>query len=155
MTAVLGLDPIPEFEGRTFQLTVLPGSGDQYGLRLEEIYGHAQHIGLVAPVITASPLQVYRVIEAVLAAVRNSGHRPGVLSLDRSRPIYIDEAAGVRLALALLAAAPLTRGERIRAVLGGIATMSVEETYYWYAKCQGSDSNRTRKALRILLGGGS
>jgi len=29
--------------------------------------------------------------------------------------------------------------------------MSVEETFYWYAKSVGPDASRARRALRILL----
>ena len=72
------------------------------------------------------------ILEHVVAAVRASGYRPTVLGPQRRDPITLDEAAGVRLALTLLATAPLNRGDRIRAVAAGIAAMSIEETYYWY-----------------------
>ena len=67
----------------------------------------------------------------------------------RSDPL--DEAAGVRLALTLLATAPLNRGDRIRAVAAGIAAMSIEETYYWYSLCVGPRSSAARRAVRALL----
>jgi hypothetical protein len=50
-----------------------------------------------------------------------------------------------------MATQPITNHERIREVVAGVAFMSVEETYYWYAKCVGPDRARARKALRILL----
>jgi hypothetical protein len=63
----------------------------------------------------------------------------------------LDEAAGVRLALTLLATSPLNRGDRVRAIAAGIAAMSVEETYYWYALCVGPRSSAARRAIRALL----
>jgi hypothetical protein len=41
---------------------------------------------------------------------------------------------------------------RMEEVITGVAAMSDEEAYYWYAKCvNGSHTKRSRKALRILL----
>ena len=51
----------------------------------------------------------------------------------------------------LLATQPVTKHERVRALVAGINAMSTEETYYWYSKCIGVDANRARKALRTLL----
>lgn len=138
--------PVPE-RIRTFRLTVLP-SGSAYGIGVDETYGHDT---LTNHVITASAAQTQRVVDAVIASVKASGHPASVLALTRERGIPLDEAAGVRLALVLFASQPVTKNERIRAIVAGINTMSVEETYYWYAKCIGPEASRARKALRILL----
>jgi hypothetical protein len=134
---------------RAFRLCLLRTADEGYGLTLEESYG--DHAALTAPVTTVSRPQTGRVIDAVLAAVRASGHAPSVLSSSRKTPIRLDEPAGVRLALVLLATQPMTRNDRIRGVVAGINSMSVEETYYWYAKCVGPQARRALKALRTLL----
>lgn len=140
---------------RTFRLTVQPavaraGEGDRYGVRLEEEYADGDRT-LAAPVATTTPLQTSRVLDALVSAVRASGHQAGVLSTSRRKPIPLEEAAGVRLALALLAAQPIVKPERIRHIVAGVAAMSAEETYYWYAKAVGADADRVRRALRLFL----
>ena len=80
-----------------------------------------------------------------------AGHQPSVLAFTRKTPIRLGEAEGVRLALVLLATQPISKHERVRALVAGINAMSTEETYYWYSKCIGIDANRARRALRILL----
>lgn len=140
---------------RTFRLTVQPaparaGEGDRYGVRLEEEYADGERI-LASTVSTATPLQTARVLDALVAAVRASGHQASVLSPSRKKPVPLEEAAGVRLALALLAAQPVTKPDRIRRIVAGVASMSTEETYYWYAKAVGPDADRVRRALRLFL----
>jgi hypothetical protein len=66
--------------------------------------------------------------------------------------VVLAEPAGVRLALAINAAAPLNRPSRRQSVLEGISAMSEEEAYYWYAKTTRPESGtRALRALRILL----
>ncbi|TCO33383.1 hypothetical protein EV652_103384 [Kribbella steppae] len=134
---------------RAFRLTVKPGPSDTYGLAIAESYGDGT--GPTTPVLTATAPQVSRVVDAVLAAVRATGHSAGRLAVEHGRPIPLDEAAGVRLALTLFASQPVTKHDRIRSIVAGVNTMSVEETYYWYAKCVGPSAIRARRALRILL----
>jgi hypothetical protein len=135
---------------RAFRLTIHPGKGDTYGISLDETYGDSGRT-LATPVIRMSPAQTGRVIDAVLAAVRSSGHAPSTLAFSRKAPIRLDEAAGVRLVLTLLTTRPVSKHNRVRALVAGINAMSIEETYYWYAKCLGPDGARARKALRVLL----
>jgi hypothetical protein len=135
---------------RAFRLTIQPGRGDTYGVSLDETYGDGDRV-LSAHVSTTPPAQAGRVVDAVLAAVRSSGHAPSVLAFSRKAPVRLDEAAGVRLALILLATRPVAKHNRVRALVAGISAMSVEETYYWYAKCLSADAARARKALRVLL----
>ncbi len=149
MTQVRAMGRTPE-PVRTFRLTVRPANGDAFGIDLDETYTN----GSATPhtrVLAATPAQVARVLDAVLGAVRASAQAPGVLAVSHGMPISIEEVAGVRLALTLLSTQPVTRNDRIRAVVAGVDTMSVEESYYWYAKCVGPDAARARKALRILL----
>lgn len=135
---------------RGFRLVVNPGRGETYGVSLDETYGETGTV-ITAPVITATPVQTGRVVDALFAAVRRAGHQPSVLAFVRKAPIRLGEAEGVRLALILLATQPITKHARVRALVAGINAMSTEETYYWYSKCIGVDANRARKALRILL----
>lgn len=138
---------------RTFRLLVIPDRAqpDRYGITLEESYGHTPTPILARKVGGARSGQTGHLLEHIVAAVRASGHRPTALAPHRRGPISLDEAAGVRLALILLAVAPLSRGERVREVAAGIAGMSVEETYYWYALCVGPRSSAARRAIRTLL----
>ncbi|WP_438488929.1 DUF7680 family protein [Streptomyces sp. S186] len=136
---------------RAFRLTVRSPEGsytDGFAVTLEETYGR-----LASTVAQADAGQVQRALEAVVSAVRDSGHRPSVLAPHRRKPIQLEEEAGVRLALTLLAIAPLSRADRVHAVTSGIAGMSVEETYYWYALTTGASAQRARKALRVYLSG--
>lgn len=135
---------------RAFRLTVLPGIHDAYGLRLEEIAGDDGD-SLSATVVTTTPAQTARAIDAVVHAVRGSGHQPSILAFTHTTPIRLTEAHGVRLALSLLATQPITRHDRIEALIAGVNAMSVEESYYWYGKCLGLDATRARRALRLLL----
>lgn len=135
---------------RAFRITVVPGKNDFYGLVLEETYGETGN-ALAAHVVTSTPAQTSRITDAVFAAARGSGHSPSVLAFTRKDPIRIHEVDGVRLALILLTTQPLTKHARVRAIVAGVNAMSVEETYYWYSKCIGTESSRARKALRALL----
>jgi hypothetical protein len=146
---------LPRVGVRAFRLNLVPaparsGEGDRYGIRLEEAYADGERT-LAATVASATPLQTSRVLDALVAAVRGSGHQAGVLSATRKRPIPLDEAAGVRLALTLLAAQPISKPDRIRHIVAGVSLMSVEETYYWYAKAVGPNADRVRRALRLFL----
>ena len=135
---------------RGFRLIVQPGRGETYGLTIEETYGGVGAV-LATTVVTLTPQQTGRVVDALFAAMKRSGHRPSVLTFTRKAPIRLSEPDGVRLALILLATQPIAKHERVRALIAGINAMSTEETYYWYSKCIGVDANRARKALRMLL----
>ncbi len=135
---------------RGFRLIVQPGRGETYGLTIEETYGEVGSV-LATAVVALTPQQTGRVVDALFAAIRRSGHQPSVLTFTRKVPIRLAEPDGVRLALILLATQPIAKHERVRALVAGINTMSTEETYYWYSKCIGVDANRARKALRALL----
>lgn len=138
---------------RAFELAVRPDPArpDQYAILIQETYGRGRPDALARKIAMATAAQIGHILDHVLTAVRASGYRPTVLGPQRRDPITLDEAAGVRLALALLATSALSRGDRIRAVANGIATMSVEETYYWYALCVGPRSSAARRAIRALL----
>ncbi|WP_051824135.1 DUF7680 family protein [Kitasatospora aureofaciens] len=135
---------------RGFRLIVQPGRGETYGLTIEETYGEVGSV-LATAVVTLTPQQTGRVVDALFAAMRRSGHQPSVLTFTRKAPIRLAEPDGVRLTLILMATQPIAKHERVRALVAGINAMSTEETYYWYSKCIGIDANRARRALRTLL----
>ncbi|KJE19504.1 hypothetical protein FF36_06215 [Frankia torreyi] len=142
------------FAVRAFSLHILPASGrdgyEGYGVRLDESYGSRER-SLATTVATATPLQTSRILSALLTAVRASGKPHSVLSPSRRQPVVLDEAAGVRLALTLFATQRVTKPTRIGALVAAVASMSTEETYYWYAKAVGPDADRVRRALRLFL----
>ena len=70
----------------------------------------------------------------------------------------LTEDQGARLALTLASIAPVRKPSRISLIRAGIAEMSTEEVYYWYARMspdlRRAGANNALKALRILLAGG-
>lgn len=137
---------------RAFRLTIKPGSNETYGVSLEETYGDSGQV-LANHVISTTAVQTVRVLDTVVAAVRSSGHQPSVLAFGRKSPIKLVEASGVRLALILIATQPVAKHDRVRALIAGINAMSVEESYYWYAKCLGTEASNARKSIRMLIAG--
>ncbi|MFJ3756598.1 hypothetical protein [Streptomyces sp. NPDC090080] len=135
---------------RGFRLIVKPSRGETYGLTIEETFGEVAS-ALATAVVTLTPQQTGRVVDALFAGVKRSGHQPSVLNFTRKAPIRLTEPEGVRLTLILLATQPIAKHDRVRALVAGINAMSTEETYYWYSKCIGVDASRARKALRTLL----
>lgn len=95
------------------------------------------HIRAVLPVVreSLSPLEVDA------SAVTSSG----------AGQLFLPESVGVRLTLAFSGVKPIQRVDRMRAFARGIARMSNEECYYWYAKCRSPSSPSGEKALRTLL----
>ena len=132
-----------------FQLQVTPGDEEgQFGLELAEV---GASNGQPALRVALDERATARVVSSVLTAVRESKLKPAQLSPGRKRPLRLKEAAGVRLALVILSVAPLSRRTRIAEIEDGVAGMSTEEAYYWYAKCTGRSASRSLRALRLLL----
>jgi hypothetical protein len=138
----------PGEKRRGFRLLITDGSVDSYGVALEETNGSAVDAQLIARV---NPRRTRYVMPALLEAVRRSGHVKTVLSPTRRQPLVLDEEAGVRLGVLLLAIEGVTKSRRIDDITDGVAAMTGEETYYWYAKSTGSEGGRYRRALRLFL----
>ncbi|MHB8289262.1 MAG: DUF7680 family protein [Acidimicrobiales bacterium] len=134
---------------RGFRLVVEAVDTDSYGLRLEQTNGNPEASPVSIAAVRAS--EVEGVAETLHHALRESRQPRTALSAGRRKPIALDESAGVRLALALIAAKPITKRSRREAILMGIAGISPEETYYWFAKMTGPSGPRSCRALRILL----
>lgn len=134
---------------RGFRLTVLPIDGTAYGVSIAETNGTASHTHTVA---TIRPDAVLRLTDTIQRALRASRRPPTTIGPARRQPVDIDEAAGVRLVLAALATEPVRRRDRVREILDGIASMSDEEAYYWYAKVTHDRVGaRSLRALRLML----
>lgn len=134
---------------RGFRVTVSQSDGTKYGLTIAETNGHPDHNHIVA---TVRPADLLRLNDTVQAVLRASKKPATIIGPSRQKPIEIDEAPGVRLALTALAVEPLRRRDRSREIVEGIASMSDEEAYYWYAKVTHPDAGgRSLRALRLLL----
>lgn len=153
MSTVTALPLESRFPIRAFTLHLVrdPRRPDTYGLTVDETYGHDPARRLGRPAATLGATTARHILDRALTAVVDSGHRPSALAIHRAKPIPLDEAAGVRLALTILAVAPVRSADAIRRTAAGVAAMSTEETYYWYSLCTGKRAATSRKALRVLL----
>jgi hypothetical protein len=134
---------------RGFRLTVTHSDGTDYGLTIAETNGHPANTTTVA---TVRPADLVRINDTVQAVLRASKKPATTIGPSRQKPVDIDEAPGVRLALTALAVEPVRRRDRSREIVAGIASMSDEEAYYWYAKVTHHDTGgRSLRALRLLL----
>ncbi len=127
---------------RSFRLVVEPGNGDGFGVRVEETNGNPDRVLAVACPDSPQPAHpAYR-----------PAHQPAILTANRKAPVLLDESAGVRFALAARAVDQINRSSRAHSILEGLASMSDEETLYWWAKVNTPTSGiRALRALRILL----
>ena len=137
-----------ESKPRGFRLLIEPADMDTYGVALEETNGSPATGRIVA---RASAEHARRVMPSLLDAVRASGHAKTILSSSRRTPITLKEEAGVRLGLVLLAIDPIVKSRRLQEMTEGVANMTGEETYYWYAKVTGREGRRRQRALRLFL----
>lgn len=139
---------------RGFRLTVTLADGagsSDFGLTLGEVNGNPQRLVTVASV---APSKIDRVLPHVMRALVASGYDRTVLSAGKpgkAEPLALDEDAGVRLSLVLLAAASTVRLRRVDAMADTVSAMASEEAVYWYAKAMGPNKTRVRKALRVFL----
>lgn len=132
---------------RGFRLKVEPSDG-AFGILLEETNGQPENTSVV---VRVDANHTREVLVSVMGAVTASGHARTTLTPTRKAPITLEEEAGLRLALVLLATQRVSKPRRMQAMMGGIDGMATEEAYYWYAKCMGPDAGRARRALRLLL----
>lgn len=84
-------------------------------------------------------------------ALRDTGIKTGQVTGTGDATLLIREATGVRLSLGFIGVKPIKRVDRMRALARGVARMSLEECYYWHAKCRSPNSPSGKKALRTLL----
>ncbi len=65
--------------------------------------------------------------------------------------VVLAEGAGIRLTIAFLAIKRLQKYKKMTTVADSIARMSLEECYYWHAKCRSPSNPNGVKALRVML----
>lgn len=133
---------------RHFELTVVPDTGDNYGIEVVVCEDGHNRIAAKVP-----PSRVDAIRSDIVAAVVTSGHRRTGVHANRKKPIALSEEAGVRLTLVILSTAPLKKSGRIDGIRAGVDSMTSEEVFYWYAHITGRESARALMALRILLAG--
>ena len=131
-----------------FELRIVPEGETDLAIELyQERDGSAESLRVVA----ARGAQLPAVADHLLEALRAGGHRPSDLRRTRRKPLLLPEAAGVRLALVLLATKPLRKIRRIEEVSAAVRTMSDDEAYYWFAKCTDPEHGlRAQRAFRDL-----
>jgi len=92
---------------------------------------------------------------ALAEAVIASGHKRTALKATRRTPIPLDEAAGVRAALAIRATDGVSKASRASRLFDSVSRLSEEECFYWYAHTVACSDRSTQmrrlKAFRLFL----
>lgn len=91
------------------------------------------------------------ILQLLDETLRQTHINPSYVTSTGNSEVLISEGVGIRLSLAFIGIKPLQRVDRMRAFSRGISTMSLEECYYWYAKCRSPNSPNGAKSLRTLL----
>lgn len=104
-----------------------------------------------AKVARLSGSRVRSVESVVRATLEDASVEESAVLGSGAGEVFLSETPGVRLALAFTGLKPVRRVDRMRALVRGVAGMSDEECYYWYAKCRSPSSPNGEKALRTLL----
>ena len=145
----------PTGRARGFEFRVDTGrrSDGRYLLTLAETNSRPENTRTVG---TVPPERLDAARPAIADALRTSGHQATALSGARKKPLSLDEAAGVRAALAVNVIFGVTKPGRTTALLDGVSRLSDEECFYWYAATIGAGADgpvgrRRLKALRIFL----
>lgn len=92
---------------------------------------------------------VHRLVRRVMD---DSGGDPDSVIRGEGSAVF-SEGDGVRLTIAFLAMKRLQKYEKLTAVADSIARMTLEECYYWHAKCRSPSAPNGVKAIRVLLAG--
>ena len=91
------------------------------------------------------------ILQLIDESLREAEIKPEQITSTGSATILLPEEIGVRLSLGFIGIKPLRRVDRMRDLARGVARMSLEECYYWNAKCRSPNSSGGAKALRTLL----
>lgn len=90
---------------------------------------------------------VHRLVKSILG---DAGVNPATVTRGEGSAV-LSEGDGVRLTITFLALKELQKYEKLTTVADSIARMSLEECYYWHAKCRSPSNPNGIKALRVLL----
>jgi hypothetical protein len=90
-------------------------------------------------------------LQLIEESLQESPNDPSDVIQTGEATLLLHEEIGTRISLAFIGIKPLRRIDRMRAVSRGVARMSLEECYYWNAKCRSPDVPGGAKALRALL----
>lgn len=137
-----------------FQLAIEPEDGDKgtYRVTIEATTMERDATSVVARV---APERLVQLSGPLGDAVVDSGHKRTALKATRKAPILLDEAAGVRVVLAIRATDRVVKPSRISRILEGVARLSDEECFYWYAHTVGTRDRSTQmrrlRAFRLFL----
>ena len=104
-----------------------------------------------AKVARLDPTRVRALQDVVRGAIEGTPGDSSEVLTGGAGFVFLPETAGVRLAVAFRGVKPIQRIDRMRSLARGVARMSDEECYYWYAKCRSPSSPNGEKALRVLL----
>jgi hypothetical protein len=142
-----------ERDGRSLRITPVEEiltdvAGDYLPTKLE---GWAWDEWVGAKVARLDPIRVRALQDLVREAIEDTPAEISEVLRGGDGFVFLPEPAGVRLAVAFRGVKPLQRIDRMRSLARGVARMSDEECYYWYAKCRSPTSPNGEKALRILL----
>ncbi len=91
------------------------------------------------------------ILQLIDESLREADIKPEQVTSTGSATLLLPEEIGVRLSLGFIGIKPLRRVDRMRDLARGVARMSLEECYYWNAKCRSPNSSGGAKALRTLL----
>lgn len=91
------------------------------------------------------------ILQLIDETLRTTDNDPSNVTGTGDATVLLQEEAGIRLSLGFVGVKPLQRIDRMRALSRGVARMSLEECYYWHAKCRSPNCPSGEKALRTLL----
>jgi hypothetical protein len=142
-----------ERDGRSLSITPIEDlvpevAGDN---RFSKLDGWTWDEWIGAKVARLDPIRVRTLQDVVREAIEDTPGESSEVLTGGTGFVFLPETAGVRLAVAFRGVKPLQRIDRMRSLARGVARMSDEECYYWYAKCRSPTSPNGEKALRVLL----
>ena len=108
-------------------------------------------------IVTIEGVRATQHFPMTLDLLNGAGADIGGLDRRKGGRVRLSEERGARLALILAGVAPVRKPSRATLISAGIAQMSDEEVFYWYARMseasKGQGTNNAFKALRIMLSG--
>ena len=142
-----------ERDGRSLSITPVEDllrdvSGDDLPSKFE---GWTWDEWVGAKVARLDPTRVRALRDVVREAIEDTPAETEEVLRGGNGFVFLPESAGVGLAVAFRGVKPIQRIDRMRSLARGVARMSDEECYYWYAKCRSPSSPNGEKALRVLL----